>query len=129
MLSHLTLLLVCQLAGEVAVTALGLPIPGPVVGMALLFAGLVARGLLVRDPVAEGSGGGGFESFTRGLLGHLGLLFVPAGVGVVLHLQLLAEAWLPIAGALLFGTAVTIVVTGWLMQRLAGPSADAEQSR
>jgi holin-like protein len=49
-------------------------------------------------------------------------LFVPAGVGVVLHLQLLAEAWLPIAGALLFGTAITIVVTGWLMQRLARPS-------
>jgi len=114
MLAHLTLLLLCQLAGEVLVTALGLPIPGPVAGMALLFTGLVLKG----------GGRTGFVGFSRGLLGHLGLLFVPAGVGVVLHLELLAEAWLPIAGALLLGTAITIVVTGWLMQRLAGPAAE-----
>jgi putative effector of murein hydrolase LrgA (UPF0299 family) len=43
----------------------------------------------------------------------------------VLHLDLLAEAWLPIAGALLLGTAITMVVTGWLMQRLARPSPGA----
>lgn len=118
MLSHLTVLLACQLAGEITVTAFGLPIPGPVAGMALLFVILLAKG----------GGGVGFEGFTRGLLGHLGLLFVPAGVGVVLHLQLLAEAWLPIAGALLLGTAVTIVVTGVLMQRLAG-AAGPERRR
>jgi holin-like protein len=114
-LSHLTVLLVCQLAGEVAVTAFALPIPGPVVGMALLFVALVVRG----------GGGAAFDGFARGLLQHLGLLFVPAGVGVVLHLDLLAEAWLPIAGALLLGTAITMAVTGWLMQRLARPSPDA----
>ncbi len=115
MLRYLTLLLVCQLIGEIVATSLQLPIPGPVLGMALLFLGLVVR----RGSTA------GLDDFSRGLLQHLGLLFVPAGVGVVLHLQLLAEAWLPIAGALLFGTAVTIVVTGWLMQRLASPARSA----
>jgi holin-like protein len=109
MLRYLTVLLVCQLLGETIVTALELPIPGPVLGMAILFLGLVVQ----RGPTP------GLDGFSRGLLQHLGLLFVPAGVGVVLHLQLLAEAWLPIAGALLFGTGITIVVTGWLMQRLA----------
>lgn len=122
MLAHLTLLLVCQLAGEVLVTALGLPIPGPVAGMALLFTGLVLKG-----GANFPDRGTGLDGFSRGLLGHLGLLFVPAGVGVVLHLELLAEAWLPIAGALLLGTAITIVVTGWLMQRLAAPAASAER--
>lgn len=109
MLRYLTILLVCQLLGETIVTGLELPVPGPVLGMAILFLALV----LHRGATP------GLDGFSRGLLQHLGLLFVPAGVGVVLHLQLLAEAWLPIAGALLFGTAVTIVVTGWLMQRLA----------
>lgn len=112
MLRYLTILLVCQLLGEIIVTGLDLPIPGPVLGMALLFLGLVIR----RGETP------GLDGFSRGLLQHLGLLFVPAGVGVVLHLQLLAEAWLPIAGALLLGTAVTILVTGWLMQRLAKPA-------
>ena len=112
MLRYLTLLLVCQLIGETVATGLQLPIPGPVLGMSLLFLGLVVR----RGSTA------GLDDFSLGLLQHLGLLFVPAGVGVILHLQLLAEAWLPIAGALLFGTAITIVVTGWLMQRLAGPA-------
>lgn len=111
MLGYLTVLLVCQLIGEIIVTGFSMPIPGPVLGMALLFLGLVIR---------RGSPPG-LDDFSRGLLQHLGLLFVPAGVGVVLHLQLLADAWLPIAGALLFGTGLTIVVTGWLMQRLARP--------
>lgn len=115
MLRYLTVLLLCQLSGEIIVTALLLPIPGPVLGMLLLFLALVVRRR--RSP--------GFEGFTRGLLQHLGLMFVPAGVGVILHLELLAEAWLPIGGALLFGTAITIVVTGWLMQRLAPPASVA----
>lgn len=119
MLRYLTILLVCQLVGEIVVTGLNLAVPGPVLGMAILFVGLV----LYRGATP------GLDGFSRGLLQHLGLLFVPAGVGVVLHLQLLAEAWLPIAGALLFGTAITIVVTGWLMQRLARPASGAEPGR
>ena len=115
MLRYLTVLLLCQLSGEIIVTALLLPIPGPVLGMLLLFLALVVRRR--RSP--------GLEGFTRGLLQHLGLMFVPAGVGVILHLELLAQAWLPIGGALLFGTAITIVVTGWLMQRLAPPASVA----
>ncbi len=119
MLRYLTILLVCQLSGETIVTGLDLPIPGPVLGMAILFLGLVVR----RGDTA------GLDGFSRGLLQHLGLLFVPAGVGVVLHLQLLAEAWLPIAGALLLGTAVTIVATGWVMQRLSRSTSNGAPGR
>ena len=44
MIAALTLLLVFQLAGEVIARALALPIPGPVIGMALLFLALLVRG-------------------------------------------------------------------------------------
>jgi putative effector of murein hydrolase LrgA (UPF0299 family) len=48
MLGYLTLIFCCQLLGELVVTALGLPVPGPVLGMALLFAGLLAYGSIPR---------------------------------------------------------------------------------
>jgi len=107
-LAYITLLLGCQLVGEVLVRLSGLPIPGPVVGMVILFIGLVVRG---RVPVE-------MEKVTGGLLRYLSLLFVPAGVGVVVHLKLLSESLLPIAGAITVGTLITIAVTGLVMQRM-----------
>lgn len=108
MLGYITLLLVCQLAGEVIARLASLPVPGPVLGMALLFAGLVVRGRV--PPEMEVVGGS--------LLRYLSLLFVPAGVGVIVHLRLLAANLLPVAGAVTIGTLVTIALTGWLMQKL-----------
>ena len=109
MLGAITGLLACQLAGEVLVRLSGVPVPGPVAGMALLFVVL-----LVRGGVPEG-----LERVTRGLLGHLALLFVPASVGVMVHLGTIGHEALPILGALVGGTAVTMVVTGWVMQGLS----------
>ncbi|HVI51580.1 MAG TPA: CidA/LrgA family protein [Candidatus Sulfotelmatobacter sp.] len=108
MLAYITLLLGCQLAGEVLVRLSGLPIPGPVVGMVILFIGLVVRG---RVPVE-------MEKVTGTLLRYLSLLFVPAGVGVVVHLKRLSDAILPVAGAVIVGTLITIAVTGVVMQRM-----------
>lgn len=112
-LTVITLLLGCQLLGEVLVRLTGVPIPGPVVGMALLFLGLVIRGLIYRtqapDSVREGAGA---------ILRHLSLLFVPAGVGVMAHLPRLADEWAPVTAALIVSTLVTIVVTGVIMQAL-----------
>ncbi|MEO1318722.1 MAG: CidA/LrgA family protein, partial [Pseudomonadota bacterium] len=45
MLFHLTIIFGCQLAGETLVRLFALPLPGPVLGMALLFAGLLVFGL------------------------------------------------------------------------------------
>ena len=84
MIPALASLLVCQLLGEALVRVLGIPVPGPVVGMAGLLAVLVVRPawLAALKP-------------TDNLLQHLSLLFVPAGVGVMLHLQRLGDeaAW------------------------------------
>lgn len=108
MLRFVTLLLFCQLIGETVVVAFGWLIPGPVVGMALLFAGLLARG----DVPA------GLGEVADGLLRHLSVLFVPAGVGVMLHAGKLEDDWLALSLALLISAVVTLVVTGWLMQWL-----------
>lgn len=109
MLESLAVLLLCQLMGELTVLALELPVPGPVVGMAILFIGLMIRGS-IPEPLAETA---------NGLLGQLSLLFVPAGVGVMTHLTLLGKQWLPLSVSLVVSTLLTIAVTGLLMQRLA----------
>lgn len=119
MLASLTLLLLCQLIGEFAVRAADLPLPGPVVGMALLFAGLALRGE-IPAALAETAGA---------LLRNLSLLFVPAGVGVMLHLALVAREWLPIAVALIGSAVLTVAVTALVLQgmtRLLRKAADGE---
>ncbi|EFH09810.1 CidA/LrgA family protein [Pseudoroseomonas cervicalis] len=119
MIRGLALLLLCQLCGEVAARALHLPVPGPVLGMVLLFAGLLLRDRLRDDgaePEAPGTPGLGQTADT--LLTHLGLLFVPAGVGVVVYLPVLARDWAPLSLAVLVGTLAGIGFTGWLAERL-----------
>jgi holin-like protein len=109
-IAGLAALLACQLAGEALARALALPIPGPVIGMAVLFAALLARHR--PDPPDQ------VAQVADGLLAQLGLLFVPAGVGVVLHLPLLAQDWAPLSLAILAGTLAAIGVTGLLAQAL-----------
>ena len=109
MIGALTTLLACQLTGEILGRALHLPVPGPVIGMVLLFGVLVLRG----RPAAPALG-----TTADALLGNLGLLFVPAGVGVVLYLPLLARDWAPISLAVVAGTLLGIAATGRLAQAL-----------
>ncbi|MEO0575707.1 MAG: CidA/LrgA family protein [Pseudomonadota bacterium] len=117
MLGMLTLIFVCQLIGEVLVAAIGLPVPGPVVGMVLLFCGLCIKG---DTPPA-------LAKLADGLLSNLSLLFVPAGVGVMLHVGVLGEQWLPLSVGVFVSTLVTVIVTGKLMQRLM-PREAADES-
>ncbi|MBL8833336.1 MAG: CidA/LrgA family protein [Rhodospirillales bacterium] len=112
MLGALTLLLVCQALGEAVVRLAGLPVPGPVMGMVLLFGWLAWKGE-VPEPLARTAGG---------LLEHLSLLFVPAGVGVVLYLDLVAAEWQAIAASLVVSTLATILVTAFVMRKLVGPA-------
>jgi holin-like protein len=110
MIASLSLILLCQLAGEVFVRGLGLPMPGPVVGLLLLLLLLLARdrfAILARGPLQ----GDGVESASRGLLANLSLLFVPAGVGVVQKLDLIAEHGFAVAAVLAISVLVTLLVT------------------
>jgi len=119
MLKALTVLLVYQLAGEALALLLSLPVPGPVIGMMMLFATLVIRG---RAP-------GYLREGANGLLVHLSLLFVPAGVGIMVHFgRLRDEAW-PIAISLIASTALTIAVTALILSRRKPVEAPVPEAR
>ena len=108
MLPSLTLLIVCQFAGEVITRTAGLPLPGPVVGLVLLLVLLIVRG----GPDE------GMKTTASGLLRHLLLLFVPAGAGIVTQLDVLGQNLLPALVAILISTALGLGVTAWVMQWL-----------
>jgi len=76
--------------------------------MLLLFAWLSLRGQLSE----------GLERASSGLLDNLTLLFVPAGVGLILYIDQLREHWLGIAIVLILSTAITIVGTALTLQFL-----------
>ena len=113
MLRAFAILLVCQLAGEGITRALVLPFPGPVLGLVILVVLLFAverRHLVDSATVDETSLG----KLANGLLAVLGILFVPAGVGVVQDLGLLREYGVALAAALVVSTFLTLTVTVWV---------------
>ena len=110
MLPAFGLLLACQLVGEGISRALALPIPGPVLGLVLLALalGLASRRGLV-TPETVGATKLGHTS--AGLLSVLGILFVPAGVGVIQQFDLLGRYGLALFVALVLSTAATLLVS------------------
>lgn len=101
-------LVLCQLLGT-ALNVLLMPmLPGPIIGMLLLFGFLLLRGE-VGEPLREASGS---------LLKYLPLLLVPPAVGVMAYAEDISADFWAIAGALLLSLMLSIVFAGWLMQRL-----------
>ncbi|AKU13160.1 LrgA family protein [Azoarcus sp. CIB] len=119
MIGALTLLLVFQLIGEALARGLDLPIPGPVIGMGLMFATLVLR----KGPSAE------LRGTATGILQHLSLLFIPAGTGVMLHFQRLADEWLPLTVALIASTLLSIAISALLLHALSRHTPHGEEQQ
>jgi holin-like protein len=122
MLRAFAILLSCQLAGEMITRALVLPLPGPVIGLIILVMLLFAveRSHLVDTSTVDGTSLG---KVSNGLLAVLGVLFVPAGVGVIQNLGLLGEYGAALAAALVVSTVLTLTVTVWVfvgVSRLIG---------
>lgn len=117
MIRALAILLLCQLAGTVLQEATGIPMPGPVIGFVLLACVFLYTG----GPGPE------LNETAQGLLKHLGLLFVPAGVGVVGTLGLLQQNALALIIAIPVSTVLGLLVTGvimqWFMRRQGGSDA------
>ena len=114
MIVSLTLILAAQLVGEVAGRAAGLPVPGPVIGMALLLVFLALRdragpraARVLPPPLVDG----GLEGTAKGLLAHLSIMFVPAGVGIVGKLDVVAAHGPALAAVLLVSVTLTLTVT------------------
>lgn len=115
MVEGLVLLLVFQLIGNIAEMYFHLPVPGSVLGMFLLLVALISNDKLASI----------VRPISLVLISYLAVLFVPAGVGIMLHLQRLKAEALPISVSLVLSTLLTISVTAlvikystiWLEQR------------
>lgn len=110
MIRAVTILLVYQLVGEVLVMAVDLPVPGPVMGMVFLFATLLIKGSVPEQ----------VKTTAQSLLRHLSLLFVPAGVGVMVHAAVVADVWGAVLLTLVLSALLTLAVTGWTMLLVKG---------
>lgn len=108
MIRAITILLLFQLAGEIVVVALKIPIPGPVMGMLFLLASLMIRGS-TPPPL---------QNVAQFILKHLSLLYIPAGVGVMVHFSRLQSEGVAILITLIASTIITIVTTAYIMQFL-----------
>src|SRR5215210_7777736 len=118
MLQAFALLLLCQLAGEGVIRSLGLPVPGPVIGLVLMAVGLLVAqrlGLIGSEDVEATPLG----RMATGLLGHLSLLFVPAGVGIVQHGGTLLRNGVAIVVALAVSTMLSLAVTAFVFRAMA----------
>lgn len=111
LLQGLVVLLLCQSAGEFLARGFALPLPGPVLGMGLLWALLALPA--VGAPIAPA-----VSAAADTLLAHLSLLFVPLGVGVVAHLEVIREHGAALVFVLLLSTAVGIAVTALVLRAL-----------
>ncbi|MDB6177323.1 CidA/LrgA family protein [Paracoccus sp. Z330] len=101
MLAPVAILFVFQLVGEVIARSFSLPVPGPVIGLALLALTFTARPA-VKQRV---------EPVSRVILSHLSLLFVPAGVGVIASIDTLSENWGALTLVLLVSTVIALAAT------------------
>jgi len=109
MLHAFAILLSLQLAGEALVRALSLPLPGPVAGLSLLLVWLIAKLPLPQS----------MDETADGILKHLSLLFVPAGVGLVQQLPLLRDEGWKLLIVILVSVAVSLVATAVTFAALA----------
>jgi putative effector of murein hydrolase LrgA (UPF0299 family) len=109
LLTAFAVLLVFQCLGEGLVFLAGWPLPGPVAGMLLLLAALVAVPRL--QAVVEAG--------ANELLRHLSLLFVPAGVGIVVAASSAGGQWLAIGASVLVSTLATLAVTALVLKALS----------
>jgi putative effector of murein hydrolase LrgA (UPF0299 family) len=134
MILCLTLILVAQLLGEALARATDLPVPGPLIGMALLLLFLVLRDRAPRlapRVLAPSLVDGRLEGTGKGLLAHLSLMFVPAGAGIVGRLDVLAVHGIALAVVVLISTLATLAATAltfvavsrWLAKAKPDPKA------
>jgi len=106
-LRGLAILLLAQSAGEAIARLTDAPLPGPVLGMLLLL--LALRWPAVRAPV---------EAAAETLLAHLSLLFVPVGVGVLVHVELIAQYGLRMLVVVVLATWIALAVTAVVLRAL-----------
>lgn len=119
MLEQIARVMLWLCVGEMGLRSGLVPLPAPVTGLILLYAELTVRGKLPDD----------LGVLADRVLQFLGMLFVPAGVGVIAYLDLLKAEVAPILVAVIGGTAITLFVTMVVVSRLGIAIAKKTQAR
>lgn len=92
--------------GNLISTAINGLVPGSVLGMMLMFAGLQTR--VIKPEWVAG--------MSNALTGNMALFFVPAGVGIMVTFDILAKSWGEILIISLVSTVSVIAVVGLTQQ-------------
>ncbi|MFT8643145.1 CidA/LrgA family protein [Gluconacetobacter sp.] len=126
--SAMLILVGCQLLGELLRTTFHLPVPGPVIGMFLLTLALGIRAKRIGQAITPAP----LKPVAEGLIANMGLLFVPAGVGIIAEAGVIRKEWLPIivavAGSTILSLIVTALVMHWTLPRTPANPAEREGS-
>lgn len=116
MLKCIFIIFFFQLIGEFLQKLFTLTLPGPVIGMILLLASML---LLKRNEIFKNKIETPLVQVSEVLTSYLPLLFVPVGVGVVMHLSYLKNSYLEILLIILVSTLLTIGFTAFVMNKLS----------
>ncbi len=111
-----------QLVGEATQKYFALPVPGPVIGLVLMLVCLLWTKRTNLPLIADQRDR--LVTTSQQLLGYLSLLFVPIGVGVIMHLQLLEAQLARIIAVITIGTIVTMVFTAFIFLKTGGGAKD-----
>ncbi|MDB9711663.1 CidA/LrgA family protein [Pelagibacteraceae bacterium] len=116
MLKSIFIIFLFQLIGESVQKYLELTIPGPVIGLILLLIFFVllknSKNIFVNKTKNE------IISTAIHISNYLSLLFVPIGVGVVMHLSYLEKNYTEVLGVIFFSTILTIGFTALVMEAI-----------
>jgi holin-like protein len=115
MLNSIFTIFLFQLIGEFIQKFTDISIPGPVIGLILLLSVLLIRGkFFIKSHIIENN----LVDFSERFLAYLPLLFIPVGVGVVMHLSLLEENLISVISIIILGSLLTLALTGFIMEKL-----------
>lgn len=116
MLRGLFIIILCQFVGEAIIRLTAMPIPSAVMGMIVLFCGLLINGKNSKHTIPKD-----IDHAASGLLHYIGLLFVPAAAGISMYIGLIADQWLVIALASFTSTILTLIICALIFKKLAKP--------
>lgn len=122
MLNSISIIFMFQLVGEATQKYFALPVPGPVIGLVLMLVCLLWTKRTNLPLIADQRDR--LLTTSQQLLGYLSLLFVPIGVGVIMHLQLLEAQLARIIAVITIGTIVTMVFTAFIFLKTGGGAKD-----
>ena len=122
MLDSIFIIFMFQLVGEATQKYFALPVPGPVIGLVLMLVCLLWTKRTNLPLIADQRDR--LVTTSQQLLGYLSLLFVPIGVGVIMHLQLLEAQLARIIAVITIGTIVTMVFTAFIFLKIGGGAKD-----